>query len=355
MSRPIAGVSSLDEQLSKREIQACSMLSHPNIVCYRNSFRHDGLLHLVFDFVCEGMVKVSRKRQGDWFVLPQSVRILTYDHTHVKPDNILIDENGDIKLCDFGISPPVCASKSLQDLLGDRPLPDGTLDFIANTLQLEPKLRLSAAQCLGHPFLRPLRDAELKDRETRRRARRSNRLNEDEGIEEDILGEQVQSHYVDSSSNEHKAEHKAAGADDNASPNKNGPRTFDFKHSDDGDTDKSDGKIASAKAKQRRRRFNNRNTNSGNNNIEYDSDDIQEDIEVEESDSKANSPSRQQCTSGDDDEGKSGCKPLHATPSRSKHATRQRSAAASAKHDGVDVDPLEGDSGYEDDFEEYHY
>jgi hypothetical protein len=34
------------------------MLSHPHIVSYRNSFRHDGLLHLVFDYVCGGMVKV---------------------------------------------------------------------------------------------------------------------------------------------------------------------------------------------------------------------------------------------------------------------------------------------------------
>lgn len=47
-----------DEQLSKREIQACSMLSHPYIVSYRHSFRHEGLLHLVFDFICDDMNKV---------------------------------------------------------------------------------------------------------------------------------------------------------------------------------------------------------------------------------------------------------------------------------------------------------
>lgn len=34
------------------------MLNHPHIVSYRHSFRHEGLLHLVFDFECEGMTKV---------------------------------------------------------------------------------------------------------------------------------------------------------------------------------------------------------------------------------------------------------------------------------------------------------
>lgn len=47
-----------DEQLSKREIQACSMLNHPFIVSYRHSFRHEGLLHLVFDYICDSMNKV---------------------------------------------------------------------------------------------------------------------------------------------------------------------------------------------------------------------------------------------------------------------------------------------------------
>ncbi|KAI9983846.1 hypothetical protein PInf_007923 [Phytophthora infestans] len=82
-----------DEQMSKREIQACSMLSHPNIVSYRNSFRHEGLLHLVFDYVCGGMVNALEYCHSN--------RII---HRDVKPDNILIDENGDIKLCDFGVA-----------------------------------------------------------------------------------------------------------------------------------------------------------------------------------------------------------------------------------------------------------
>jgi hypothetical protein len=57
-SSPSLTNSPTDEQLSKREIQACSMLSHANIVSYRHNFRHDGLLHLVFDYVPDSMNKV---------------------------------------------------------------------------------------------------------------------------------------------------------------------------------------------------------------------------------------------------------------------------------------------------------
>lgn len=135
------------------------MLSHPYIVSYRNSFRHDGLLHLVFDFVCEGMTRVSvvlcgatvDDRDAEHFLVARSFWRKTSagsSHTSlkssptssarrctivtptksfievrirhsilskqrdsnanlcvvadVKPDNILIDERGDIKLCDFG-------------------------------------------------------------------------------------------------------------------------------------------------------------------------------------------------------------------------------------------------------------
>ncbi|GLE00084.1 hypothetical protein PINS_up008811 [Pythium insidiosum] len=272
-----------DEQLSKREIQACSMLSHPFIVSYRNSFRHEGLLHLVFDFVPDSLHKLlGRHRRG---LPPRLAQRLIYQlcqalqychanriiHRDVKPDNILIDERGDIRLCDFGVArtiqfdgdplsdyvatrwyrppeqelrmdrysfdadiwsvgcilvelltgrplfpgnsqidqlnliqemlgplpptltarlprgvtPITSATRSLRALLGDKELPPGTLDFLENTMHLEPRCRLSATACLAHEFLKPLRDAEQRERNARLH-RQSHTA--DDGIEEDIPG-----------------------------------------------------------------------------------------------------------------------------------------------------------------------
>ncbi|OWZ10807.1 Cyclin-dependent kinase [Phytophthora megakarya] len=427
-----------DEQLSMREIQACSMLCHPNIVSYRNSFRHDGLLHLVFDFVCGGMVKLlSKNKKGinpltARKIVFQLCKALEYCHTNriihrdVKPDNILIDENDDIKLCDFGVArtvqfegdplsdyvatrwyrPPEqelrcdrysfdadiwsvgCVlmelltgrplfpgntqieqinliqtylgplpaallpkvprgvvslqspSKSLQDLLGDRPLPDGTLDFLTNTLQLEPRLRMSAKQCLDHPFLRQLSYAELRDREKRRRAGRASCLSDDEGIEEDIPGEEHRSSRVHS--NEYQADQKVASIEVHVSPYKLGLHTFEIKRDH-----KDASNVAPAKTKLRHR-VNGRGPSTHDNNTECESDDIQEIIETEESDSSACSRSRKHFREDNlNNDGK-----VLRNPARSKDSTRRGPLSALAK---AEIDPLDGDACYEDDFEEYHH
>ncbi|KAF4127378.1 Protein kinase domain [Phytophthora infestans] len=400
-----------DEQMSKREIQACSMLSHPNIVSYRNSFRHEGLLHLVFDYVCGGMVNLCKALE-----YCHSNRII---HRDVKPDNILIDENGDIKLCDFGVArtvqfegdplsdyvstrwyrPPEqelrldrysfdadvwsvgcvlmelltgrplfpgntqieqinliqrylgplpaalharvprgvtsvqTASKSYQELLGERPLPEGTLDFLVNTLQLEPKLRLSAKQCLEHPFLKPFRDAELRDREKRRRSGRASRLRDDEGIEEDIPGEKQTSHQ-----REFKTDQNVAGSE---SPISSYKSCVAFIKGEE----KEASSVASAKSKHSRC-LNGRTPNTHDNNTDWDSDDIQEIIETEEVDSSSHFRIRRLMDSINND-----CKFQDNAPA-SKGATRRRSLTASAK---AVIDPLDGDSCYDDDFEEYHH
>ncbi|TMW67427.1 hypothetical protein Poli38472_011047 [Pythium oligandrum] len=394
-----------DEQLSKREIQACSMLSHPYIVSYRNSFRHDGLLHLVFDYVPNNMNKVlNRNRRGVNPALAQRLvyqlcQALQYCHSNriihrdVKPDNILIDEHGDIRLCDFGVArtvqfegdplsdyvatrwyrppeqelrmdrysfdadiwsvgcvlmelltgrplfpgntqidqlnliqdylgplpsahaarlprgvtTPKKATKSFEELLGDRVLPAGTIDFMHQTMQLEPRQRLSASGCLNHPFIKHLRDAELREKK-----KRQHKASEaDDGIEEEIPGVSPV-----------KAEAKAS------------PQTV--RPSSGIKTGDSDSKHSESKSHHRASRREEKHRAPGkhhlgldNNTGDYDSEEIQEIIEMDEvshAEPVSPRPSHKQC----------------GTP-HSK-AGRHRTS-----NDPVDTE------GYEDDFEEYHH
>lgn len=222
-------------------------------------------------------------------------------------------------------------SKSFQEFLGDRPLLDGTFDFLVNTLQLEPKLRLSAKQCLDHPFLRPLRDAERRDREKQRRAGRASCLSDDDGIEEDIPGQDQPSRIH---SNEYKADQKAADIEAPVSPYKSRSHSGDFKHDDEKES-------AAPKSKQRRR-LSAKHSGTYNNNTECDSDDIQEIIETEDSPSRSHNRQHQPGANNDS---------KLLAPSGSKGVTHRGPLSASAK---AEMDPLDG-GGYEDDFEEYHH
>jgi len=108
-------------QRFKREIEVQARLNHPNIAAVHNAFRLKDRMVLVLEFV-EGQTLESLLAQGrppletgiDY--IRQTLEALHYAHHNgvihrdVSPANLMITENGLVKLMDFGVA------KSLGDL-----------------------------------------------------------------------------------------------------------------------------------------------------------------------------------------------------------------------------------------------
>ena len=99
----------------KNEAEVISHLSHPNIVEVYDVGMFDGHPYIVMEYV-EGrsLGKIIRENALDpemaFGILIQAMRALRAAHRHaiihrdVKPENILVSEEGRVKLMDFGIA-----------------------------------------------------------------------------------------------------------------------------------------------------------------------------------------------------------------------------------------------------------
>jgi serine/threonine protein kinase len=223
-------------------------------------------------------------------------------------------------------------TKPLQEILGGIDLPDGTLDFLARTLHLDPKNRSSAAECLAHPFLRALRDADARKQDRQREERRrkgAHCTNDDDGIEEDIPGDKSS---CASPLPPSKAQSKG-GEVSSSSPKASAKYSPSMKN--------VQAELIAASPKKKQHHHHHHHVgedNSSDNNTECDSDDIQELIEGDEGAGSTFSP-----RGGEGKHRDEGAR-------RPPKATRRRSiSGAKGRRDG---DPVDRDSCYEDDFED---
>ena len=105
----------------EREIKLIENLNHPHIIKYFSSFRENNDLYIVTEYINSGCLyelmkkniqhgtKIEEKKI--WALLIQSLSGLLYLHENkkiihrdIKPDNLLLDKNGDLKISDFGLS-----------------------------------------------------------------------------------------------------------------------------------------------------------------------------------------------------------------------------------------------------------
>jgi len=99
-----------------REISILKQLKHPNIVNLIDLIHGERKLHLVFEFLDYDLKKFLDQNQGSLHpqlvksYLYQMLDAITYCHSKrilprdLKPQNLLIDKDGHIKLADFGLA-----------------------------------------------------------------------------------------------------------------------------------------------------------------------------------------------------------------------------------------------------------
>jgi len=110
----------------EREARAVSALEHPHMVRVIDSGREDGVHYIAMEYVAGSNLKQLIRRHGPLpvedaaVIAAQVCEALAYAHAHgvihrdVKPQNILLTPDGEVKVTDFGIARATSAATITQ-------------------------------------------------------------------------------------------------------------------------------------------------------------------------------------------------------------------------------------------------
>ena len=100
----------------KRELRMLQKLNHPNIVSFIEAFKRKGNLYLIFEYIPKNLLELLQEHFNGLdqklirHFIYQLCKSIKYLHSQniiprdIKPENLLVDDNMNIKLCDFGFA-----------------------------------------------------------------------------------------------------------------------------------------------------------------------------------------------------------------------------------------------------------
>ena len=131
-----------------REIYALQMSKHENIVKFIEAFLNKGYLYLVFEYAEKNLLQIIEENPKG--LNPEQIRSFIYQicnavsylhkkniiHRDIKPENILIKNNTQIELCDFGFARKMKINKENNNY-------EKMTDYMATRWYRAPELILS--------------------------------------------------------------------------------------------------------------------------------------------------------------------------------------------------------------------
>ena len=138
-------------QVVMKEIKLLENLHHPHVITYFNSFRENNNFYIIIEYINGGSLEdllidnIKQKKVLSeklvWDLLVQALSGLLYLHEQrkiihrdIKPDNLLLDSEGHLKISDFGVS--AIKSEDVDELVKCHGTVAGPIQFMSPEMAL---------------------------------------------------------------------------------------------------------------------------------------------------------------------------------------------------------------------------
>ena len=138
-------------QVVMKEIKLLENLHHPHVITYFNSFRENNNFYIIIEYINGGSLEdllidnIKQKKilseKLVWDLLVQALSGLLYLHEQrkiihrdIKPDNLLLDSEGHLKISDFGVS--AIKSEDVDEMLKCHGTVAGPIQFMSPEMAL---------------------------------------------------------------------------------------------------------------------------------------------------------------------------------------------------------------------------